>query len=67
MPTQDAFQQVAEQYAQQPTYGLVGEFFSFLMHNKKWWLLPVVLVIALLAVLMFASQSAVAPFVYTLF
>jgi len=43
------------------------EFWQFLKHNKKWWLLPIVLVISLFGVLVFLSGTAVAPFIYTLF
>ena len=46
---------------------LVGEFWSFLRHNKKWWLLPILVVIFLFGVLVFLSGTAVAPFIYTLF
>jgi hypothetical protein len=45
----------------------ISEFWLFLMENKKWWLLPMVLVILLLGVLVLLSSSPVAPFVYTLF
>jgi hypothetical protein len=47
--------------------GLVGEFWSFLRQNKKWWLLPILMVIFLFGVLVFLSGTAVAPFIYTLF
>ena len=43
------------------------EFWQFLRHNKKWWLLPIVMVIFLFGVLVFLSGTAVAPFIYTLF
>ncbi len=43
------------------------EFWQFLKHNKKWWLLPIVMVIFLFGVLVFLSGTAVAPFIYTLF
>ena len=46
---------------------LVGEFLSFLSHNKKWWLLPIMLVLLLLGVLILLSGTAAAPFIYTLF
>lgn len=58
------FEKAAE--AQQPE-GLVGEFWSFLVHNKKWWLLPIVIVMLLLGLLILLSGSAGAPFIYTLF
>ena len=46
---------------------LVGEFIAFLKENKKWWLLPLVLVLLAMGALIFLSGTAVAPFVYTLF
>jgi hypothetical protein len=44
------------------------ELWSFLKARKKFWLLPIILVMLLLGVLLvFAQGSAVAPFIYTLF
>ena len=48
--------------------GLVGEFWQFLKVRKKWWLLPIVVVMALVgAMLVLAQGSALAPFIYTIF
>lgn len=47
--------------------GLLAEFWEFLAHNKKWWLLPIIAILALLGGLMFLSTTPVAPFIYTLF
>lgn len=48
--------------------GLVGEFWQFLKVRKKWWLLPIVVVmVAVGALLVFAQGSALAPFIYTIF
>ena len=46
---------------------LLSELWSFLAHNKKWWLLPIVIVMLLLGTLMVLSSTAVTPFIYTLF
>lgn len=47
---------------------IMGEFWEFLRVRKKFWLLPIVVVLLLLgALLIFAQGSAVAPFIYTLF
>ena len=46
---------------------LAAEFLAFLAHNKKWWLLPILLVIGLLGVLAVLAGSGAAPFIYTLF
>jgi len=44
------------------------ELWKFLKVRKKWWLLPIILVmLALGGLLMLAQGSAVAPFIYTLF
>jgi hypothetical protein len=55
------------QAADEPTPGLLVEFWDFLKHNKKWWLLPILLVIGLMALLIVLSSSAAAPFIYPLF
>lgn len=46
---------------------IVQEFWLFLKQNKKFWLLPIVLVMLVLSALVFFSGTAVAPFIYTLF
>ncbi len=44
------------------------EFLEFLNERKKYWLLPIIIVLALFGVLIVLSQgSAVAPFIYTIF
>ena len=45
-----------------------SDFFQFLREEKKYWLLPVVIVLILFGILIvFAQSSALAPFIYTLF
>ena len=44
------------------------EFWEFLNERKKYWLVPIIIVLALFGVLIVLSQgSAVAPFIYTIF
>ena len=46
----------------------IKEFWEFLIIRKKYWLLPILLVLVLFGGLIVLSQgSAIAPFVYTLF
>jgi hypothetical protein len=46
----------------------IKELWAFLRTRKKYWLWPIVVVMALLGVLIVLAQgSAVAPFIYTLF
>jgi hypothetical protein len=47
---------------------LIKEFIKFLIIRKKYWLIPIIVVLALFGVLIVLSQgSAVAPFIYTIF
>lgn len=46
----------------------VGELWRFMRERKKFWLLPVLLVLLMLGSLLVLTQgSVVAPFIYTLF
>jgi hypothetical protein len=46
----------------------VGELLSFLWARKLWWLIPMITVLLLFGLLLiFASASGLAPFIYTLF
>lgn len=50
------------------TFGLAREFWAFMRVRKKWWLLPIIVVMVLVgALLVFAQGSALAPFIYTIF
>lgn len=53
--------------AQEHDGNLVGEFLSFLGNNKKWWLLPIIVILLALGVLMLLAGTGAAPFIYTLF
>jgi len=48
---------------------LIREFFDYLKENKKWWLLPIIIVFALLGGVLYLAHlsPAAAPFIYTLF
>jgi len=44
------------------------EFIEFLVVRKKYWLVPIIITLALFGALIVLSQgSAVAPFIYTIF
>jgi hypothetical protein len=48
--------------------GIWKELWAFMRERKKWWLLPVILVMVVLGgLLVFAQGSALAPFIYTIF
>jgi hypothetical protein len=46
---------------------ILKDIWMFLKERKKWWLLPMVIVLFLVGILIFTSGSAIAPFIYTLF
>lgn len=47
---------------------ILREFFEFLCERKKWWIMPILVFLVLLGVLIvFASSSTLAPFIYSLF
>lgn len=55
----------AEQAEETPP-GFFAEFWDFLIHNKRWWITPIVIVLLLLGLaVVFSSSSPVAPFIYT--
>jgi len=46
----------------------IKEFWEFLKIRKKYWLLPIIIVLIIFGGLIVLSQgSAVAPFIYTIF
>ena len=48
--------------------GLLSELWGFMRERKKFWLLPILVVLLLVgALLVFAQGSALAPFIYTIF
>lgn len=47
---------------------IISEFWEFLKIRKRYWLLPIVIVLLLLGgLIVFTESSAVAPFIYALF
>jgi len=47
---------------------IITEFWEFLKFRKRYWLLPIIIVLLLLGGLIdFTESSAVAPFIYALF
>ena len=46
---------------------IISEFWYFLRQNKKWWLLPILVILVLFGVSMMLSGTVAAPFIYTLF
>jgi len=62
-PPEKSFEELSRE--QQP--GLIAEFLQFIVENKIWWMMPIILVLALVGLLAFLTSTGAAPFIYTLF
>lgn len=60
-------QQDFERIANTGRTNVVTEFLGYLRQSKKWWMLPILIVMLGLGVLVLLSSTPVAPFIYTLF
>ena len=47
--------------------GIVREFVQFLVENKKWWLIPILVAVGFIALLVALSASPLAPLIYPIF
>lgn len=47
--------------------GLISEFWQFLNENKKFWLIPIIVILLLVGGLLILGATGAAPFIYTLF
>ncbi|MHC5080481.1 MAG: DUF5989 family protein [Planctomycetota bacterium] len=43
---------------------IIHDFLHFLRHEKKWWLIPLLVILGLLALFILAFESPIAPFLY---
>ena len=65
--SKDSERESFERQASEQSVGLFAEFWEFFLTNKKWWMIPIVVVLLMLAGLVLLSGTALAPFIYTLF
>jgi hypothetical protein len=56
-----------ERAGQAKNAGVLAEFMAMLKQNKKYWLLPIILILLLVGILILLGSTAAAPFIYTLF
>jgi hypothetical protein len=48
--------------------GFIGDFWRYFIVRKKWWLLPIIIMMILVGTLLvFAQSSVLAPFIYAIF
>lgn len=53
--------------AERPTRSFALEVLEYLLQNKKWWLIPVVIVLVLVGMLVMLAGTPAAPFLYPFF
>jgi len=53
--------------AKKKRISIIAEFWLFLRYNKKWWLLPILIILLFLGMLVLLGGTAIAPFIYPLF
>lgn len=53
--------------SQEERGSFLSDYFAFLKRTRKWWLLPVLVVVLLFGLLVVLSATGAAPFIYTLF
>jgi hypothetical protein len=67
MSTEPKDKSQLDQLTDIPQPSLLAELFDFLKYNKKWWLLPILVMLGLFGVLMALAATGAAPFIYTMF
>jgi len=55
------------QESQEERDSFLSDYFVFLKRTRKWWMLPVLVVVLLFGLLVVLSATGAAPFIYTLF
>ncbi len=46
---------------------VTADLVDFLLHNKSWWLAPIIVLLLLVGLLVILAGTGAAPFIYTLF
>jgi hypothetical protein len=62
---QNEFEKAAAEQAHRG--GILCELWGFIKQNKKWWLLPFLVIILIFGLVILLADTGLAPFIYTLF
>ena len=54
-----------ESAAEKSGGGLLSELWGFLKSNKKWWLLPIVIMFLVFSFLILLTSTGLGPFIYS--
>lgn len=65
--TPDKASQQFESLAAGKRHGLARELWNFALQTRKWWLLPIIVVLLGIGLIIVLGGTAAAPFIYTLF
>jgi Family of unknown function (DUF5989) len=63
----DPEKQSFEEAGAKKSDGLGSEVMAMLKQNKKYWLVPIILLLVVFGVLIILGSTAAAPFIYSLF
>ena len=53
--------------ADEEQMGIIAEFVEFIKENKKYWLIPLLVILLFMGLLLLGSSSIFGPYIYTLF
>lgn len=54
-----------EAHARESRTGFAAELWDFIKHNKKYWMLPILVVILMVGLMVILGGTAAAPWIYT--
>lgn len=66
-PTTGHSKKTFEELRDEKQLSIHQEFLIFLLQNKKWWMIPILLMFGIVGVLIALGSTGAAPFIYTLF
>lgn len=56
-----------EDAGEKPATGIAAEVLALLKHNRKWWLIPIIIVLLIFGTILILGGTSAAPFIYSLF